>query len=482
MFSPLRTIWSSLTASAARLLRWGLVILAFVGSGVSVAKAQSAVAAQATNFTATQAQATTQSAADTLNLYAAPTKPIYIAYDANVICYGDSLWLEANYENYGPIENMTCKWYFNGYTLPTSSDSTRIFYTPPSNNIQIWFKLYDNGRLIGSDTMTVYVTVLPTGYAMLHDTICLGEEATIGVLGEVDGSAGSYWDWVTSGTTQFINDRPLVSTNYQVNFSRYPIKEYGYKNRCMVTDSAHVEVLTKPDVTFVGDTAICMGNEAVVQLVDATDVVWYDGTTGPVFRVQSLQSDMEIQVRLTDRHGCRGVRSWKFSAVDRPVGEIAFSTDTICLGQDISMWLVSSNSDSVIWFNNATSDSITFLPKVNMTIYADMFIGRHNRCVTRVYRDIYVQNCLHFYFPSAFKLDGLTKEYKPIGTIEDNKSYYFAIFNRNGQRVFESRDMNVGWDGKHKGEWVHPGVFVFIYQETFDRFTLEHQGTIAVIK
>ena len=491
MFSPLRTIWSCLTASASRLLRWGLVVWAVIGcsaamaqSGEAVTAAQSAVAAEiaATEATTLGTAADSATVADTLNLYSTPAKPIYITYEANVVCYGDSLWIEANYDTSIHFENMSCRWFYNGWR-DTSANSTRITYFASSNNIQIWFNLYDNNKMVGSDTMTLFVTTLPTGHAMLHDTICLGDEATIGVLGEVGGSAGSYWDWVTSGTTQFINDRPLVSTNYRVYFSLYPIREQGYKNRCYATDSAHVEVLTKPEVTFVGDTSVCVGNDAPIELQDVSDVVWFDGTTGPHYVVKNMQGDVVLQARFTDRHGCRGVRSWKLYAVDRPVGELVLSGDsTICLGEEITMWISNTNADSILWFNKRNDDSITFLPKVDMTLYADLFIGRYNLCFTRVYKEIQVQNCLQFYFPSAFKLDGLTKEYKPIGQMKDYKSYYFAIFNRNGQRVFETRDLNVGWDGKHKGEWVHPGVFVFVYQETFDRFTLEHQGTIAVIK
>lgn len=415
-------------------------------------------------------------------ILAAPPKPIRMAYEANVVCYGDSLVLEVEHKDYGPIVQLGCEWFYNGQPFDAEPTQTRIVFSPSSNNIRVWFKLYDGDRLIGSDTMTVYVTDPPTGYTMQHDTICLGEEATVGVAGTVGGSAGQYWDWVTTGTTQFINDRPLVSTDYRVYFSQYPIKEYGYKNSCYTTDTAHVEVLTEPDITITGDSAVCTGNDAVVELSDARDILWHDGSTDPVYQLHDVQNDVVLQVRATDRHGCRGVRVWKIAAVERPTGEIAASTDSLCLGEEVTVWMAYMNADSAVWFNKTQADSISFIPKQSMDIYADLYIGKRGGCSNRIYKHLHVDNCLNVHFPTGFKLDGLSREYKPIGFMEPNKSYYFAIFNRNGLRLFETRDLNVGWDGKYKGEWVHPGVYIYYYKETYDRFTTELKGTITVIK
>ncbi len=410
-------------------------------------------------------------------------KTIWLDYDANVICYGDSVSLEAVYDDYDPISHLRCDWFYNGQKFVTDSNQTRIVFSPSSNNIRIWFMLYDNNRPVGSDTMTLYVTDAPTGYTMQHDTICRGDEATVGVAGNVGGSAGRYWDWSTTGTTQFINDRPLVSTDYRVYFSQYPIKEYGYKNRCYTTDTAHVEVLTEPDVTITGDSAVCVGNNTVIELVGARDILWGDGSTDPVYHVNDVQDDIILQVRVTDRFGCRGVRQWEIKAVERPQGEIAASDDTLNLGEEVLVWIAYTNADSMVWFNREQADTISFYPKQSMDIYADLYIGRHGAgCSTRIYKHLQVNNNLKVHFPTGFKLDGISREYKPIGIIEPSKSYYFAIFNRNGLRVFETRDLNVGWDGKFKGEWVHPGVYVFYYKETFDRFTNELNGTITVVK
>lgn len=409
-------------------------------------------------------------------------KTIWLDYSANVICYGDSVKLEAIYSDYGPINALRCDWFYNGQKFEADANQTTIFFSPSSNNIRIWFMLYDNNRPVGSDTMILHVTDAPAGYTMQHDTICRGDEATVGVAGAVGAIAGRYWDWSTTGTTQFINDRPLVSTDYRVYFSQYPIKEYGYKNRCYTTDTAHVEVLTEPDVTVTGDTAVCVGNQATVEIIGARDVLWGDGSTDSVFYVSELQGDLLLQMRVCDRFGCRGVRQWEIKAVERPQGEIVATSDTLSLGEEVKLWIANTNADSTVWFNHEDADTLVFYPKQSLDIYADIFFDRNANCSSRIYKHLQVNNHLKVHFPSGFKLDGVSREYKPIGIIEPSKSYYFAIFNRNGLRVFETRDLNVGWDGKYKGEWVHPGVYVYYYKETFDRFTTELNGTITVVK
>ena len=37
----------------------------------------------------------------------------------------------------------------------------------------------------------------------------------------------------------------------------------------------------------------------------------------------------------------------------------------------------------------------------------------------------------------------------------------FLIYDRWGEKVFETNDINIGWDGTYKGEPLNIGVFVY---------------------
>ncbi len=43
----------------------------------------------------------------------------------------------------------------------------------------------------------------------------------------------------------------------------------------------------------------------------------------------------------------------------------------------------------------------------------------------------------------------------------------FSVYNRYGQKVFESTDQTIGWDGTHNGKEVNTGVFVYVVEYQF---------------
>ncbi|MBK8472749.1 MAG: gliding motility-associated C-terminal domain-containing protein [Sphingobacteriales bacterium] len=50
------------------------------------------------------------------------------------------------------------------------------------------------------------------------------------------------------------------------------------------------------------------------------------------------------------------------------------------------------------------------------------------------------------------------------GTITD---YYLVVYNRWGQMVFETTDLNAGWDGMFNGQQQEMGVYVYYARYTF---------------
>lgn len=63
------------------------------------------------------------------------------------------------------------------------------------------------------------------------------------------------------------------------------------------------------------------------------------------------------------------------------------------------------------------------------------------------------------------------------------ESLNLQIFNRYGQLVFKTVDQKIGWDGKHNGKEVNPGVFVYYFNATFiDGSTVEDKGNITLTR
>src|SRR5690606_20173482 len=65
------------------------------------------------------------------------------------------------------------------------------------------------------------------------------------------------------------------------------------------------------------------------------------------------------------------------------------------------------------------------------------------------------------YFPNAFSPngDGANDIYMPYG--KNIKLIEYYIFNRWGEKVFESKSEFIGWDGKYKGIQQPAGIYPY---------------------
>ncbi|PKP27758.1 MAG: hypothetical protein CVU06_01120 [Bacteroidetes bacterium HGW-Bacteroidetes-22] len=66
------------------------------------------------------------------------------------------------------------------------------------------------------------------------------------------------------------------------------------------------------------------------------------------------------------------------------------------------------------------------------------------------------------FIPTAFSpRSTINQVFKPVMLSVDANDYYFAIFNRFGQRIFESTSTEEGWDGTLNGDRLKSGVYAY---------------------
>jgi len=90
------------------------------------------------------------------------------------------------------------------------------------------------------------------------------------------------------------------------------------------------------------------------------------------------------------------------------------------------------------------------------------------------------------YVPSAFNPGSSHTEnqkFIPVGVFINSKDYLFQIYNRWGQLLFETTEINKGWDGTYKGEDAAQGVYTyFVRFTTSDGQLFEKRGTVTLIR
>ncbi len=78
--------------------------------------------------------------------------------------------------------------------------------------------------------------------------------------------------------------------------------------------------------------------------------------------------------------------------------------------------------------------------------------------------EVCVEHVPLIYIPNAFDpLSTFNPVFKPVLTFADPLSYEMIIFDRWGQKVFETNDINEGWNGafNNKGEFQAVGSYVY---------------------
>lgn len=90
-------------------------------------------------------------------------------------------------------------------------------------------------------------------------------------------------------------------------------------------------------------------------------------------------------------------------------------------------------------------------------------ISNQYGCKDTVYRTVVVEEELFVYVPNAFTPDGdgINDLFGPVVQGHDIKDFTFMIFNRWGELIFESHNIDSWWDGRYNGTLAQQDVYVW---------------------
>lgn len=118
---------------------------------------------------------------------------------------------------------------------------------------------------------------------------------------------------------------------------------------------------------------------------------------------------------------------------------------------------------------------------------AQLIVTTNAGCSDTAYQVIIVQDQLVFYVPNTFTPDGdeFNNIFIPVMTAGfDANDYMLRIFNRWGELIFQTSDVNVGWDGTYNGTLMKEGAYIwtleFKHNDTDERFT--RQGHVNLLR
>lgn len=417
---------------------------------------------------------------DTVHVYM-NTQDVAISTSDSVLCLGESTTLTAA----------------GGDSFVWSDGSTNISTTvsPTSSGYYSVTGTY-MGTCYATDS--IYITVNQPPAILLDASppaVCMGDSASLIAQGGVFYSWNSLPDTVGS-----VIVAPLSTTTYSVTGT----DTNGCSNNAQVTltvnDLPTITLHASPEdgcedlfVQFYADVT----PPAAVYNWSFSDGV--TSTSATPTRTFSIPGKYDATLDAITADGCEDKKT-ESSIVDvyeLPVSNFIADTPSVTMDNPVVNFVdMSTLAANYFWvfgdysstsnYSNEANPSHTFSGPGDYIVWQTVY--SQDGCSDSSYTVVHVELNMAFYIPNAFSPfneDGINDVFQPygIGIGLEEGTYSMLIFNRWGRLVFQSDDIDYGWNGKIDGSMAAPGVYSYRIEVKFgDGLWHVYNGKITLIE
>lgn len=356
--------------------------------------------------------------------------PIPIVSDNSYdICDGDSITFGDDLGS-----DMTYEW-SNGYTtydinVLESDDYKRIVTTS-----------------MGCKDSSIYTLVVnPLPVFDLGDDIEVCEGINVTLSSNINDVQ---YLWSNNDTLSDIS--PLVSGDYSLSVVD--------NNGCSYNDTISVSYVSSPVVDLGDDITICEGDSVLIDSGTDLNVTWSNGDNNKSI---TIDKDGEYSIIVTNGV-CEGYDTIDIEVIDLPDVSLdkSIEDDLICFddyenGIDLIVNALRQEQYDYIWNTGSLTN------QTNITDGGLYVVDVSNNGCELSDSVLVKTYCPYtFYIPNSFTPngDGINDVFYAYGNnIIDFK---LLIFDRWGERIFETNDIRNGWNGKYKNDDVQIDVYVW---------------------
>ena len=303
--------------------------------------------------------------------------------------------------------------------------------------------------------------------------------ACVGSSTILTASGGTSFVWNTGATTDTIIINPTSTTTYSVDISNA---------MCSKSEDYKVTVVPYPTPSISPTEVICPGSSVNLSVTGGAFYTWQPATglSCTTCSNPSASPSGSTEYTVSVSNGVCSVKDSVAVDVNPAVAGNLCCNATITLGDDTTLHVNGAASGNKYSWSPTeglscdTCPNPVASPTVTTTYYVTITdsIG----CTKQESVTIEV-NVSCVYVPNAFSPDGDGQNDIEYVYGDCIKTMDFAIYDRWGNKVFETANRSVGWDGKHDGVVMNTGVFVYKLEATLENGALVHKkGNITLVR
>ncbi|MEA3495239.1 MAG: gliding motility-associated C-terminal domain-containing protein [Bacteroidota bacterium] len=248
------------------------------------------------------------------------------------------------------------------------------------------------------------------------------------------------------------------------------------KRGCTIKDSIMVNLILLPKEFLPTDTTFCEGEE--INLTAKADNVSYNWSTGSYQKSITITQSGVYTLKISDNK-CYETDSTEVIMYENPKPDLGPDLN-FCPKKGETILLDGGNFVKWLWIPSNSTDRKIYLSQPDTYyLFVENVYGCKNSDTI-----IILENCKNdIYIPNAFSPngDGINDTFD-IGAEGINEKQ-IKIYNRWGERIFESKDKFKGWDGTFKGN--NCKIDVYYYYITVQRKEEEakiYSGTVTLVR
>ncbi|MDG1734313.1 MAG: choice-of-anchor L domain-containing protein [Crocinitomicaceae bacterium] len=376
-------------------------------------------------------------------------------------CPGENITLNTNVT--GGLEPYTYLW-------NTGETSSSISISPTETGTYFVEVVDDCLNVLAYDTVIVSVPEYePISIVTSDDIIEICPNVGQSIFVEATGGTGNYiYTWtnamnqiISSADSSFIS--PMVSTYFVVEVDD-ECGSYAFDTIFYEVTSPPLELIISPSVS------LCPGDSTLVQIsasggFGSYSYFWpHSQETSTQVWVQPF-STTNYQVQVSDDCQTFFVTASIQVIVVKPDANFTVISDPIVENLPISFQNLTSNGFSYEWYFGDGGYSSEIHPNhvydepgtYPITLVAEDSKG----CIDSITLYVEILNEYFVYLPNTFIPDGDRVNEVFSASLIGVQSIEIEIFNRWGQLIFSSTDLDFEWDGTYKGRRVQNGTYLW---------------------